>query len=155
MDKEAIIEIDGKRHRVTIHEATEGKVKRWRANKDSSYWRVSNRGNVMPYYEFYDAFSDWGIQTRNYFKTKEEAEHELHRITTVNKIRDRIEELNDGWVADVTDVKYYVVNTFTDGISVRGCNNFLSAPKWMYFKSEEIGKTLIEEFGDDLKLLFE
>ncbi len=153
MNKEAIIEIDGKRHRVTIHEAIEDKINRWRAEEHGEYWGIDVDGNIGVEVETLTIVDDYQHLTRNYFQTKEEAKHELHRIKTVSKIRDRIEELNDGWAPELSERSFWVcINKNHFYVSA---NMTLSRPKWMYFKSEEIGETLIKEFGDDLKLLFE
>lgn len=153
MDKEAIIEMDGKRHRVTIHEAIVEKPKRWRAEKDGKYWHVSNSGRIATETETNHSVDDFQYLTRNYFQTKEEAEHELHRIKTVNKIRDRIEELNDGWWPD--DSSWHIELTSDGDVSYDSCGSYVYCSRWKLIKSPEVGKTLIEEFGDDLKLLFE
>lgn len=154
MDKEAIIEMDGKRHRVTIHEPIEEKLEKWRAEKGGKYWYAS--GVVDFHNEIGDDIDNHHHLTRNYFQTKEEAERELHRIKTINKIRDRIEELNDGWVAgDGDGYMWYFELTKGGNIDCECYKNFICRPKWMHFKSPQISKTLIEEFGDDLKLLFE
>jgi hypothetical protein len=154
MDKEAILEIDGKRHRVTIHEAIEEKPKRWRADRGGLYY-VAEVG-VAQYTESGTSVDNLNFQTRNYFRTKKEAERELHRIKTVNKIRDRIEELNDGWeVGDGDGYVWYFELTEGGNIDCECYKNLICCPKWMHFKSSAISQTLIEEFGDDLKLLFE
>ena len=47
----------------------------------------------------------------NYYQTREEAEFALERQIFITKVNDRIDELNNGWMADIrnNDAKYYIL----------------------------------------------
>lgn len=88
------------------------------------------------------------------FKTKAEAEQHLKKSMLLFKLHDWAEEQNDGWTPNWNEgeSKYFVEydSTFRslDFDSYYMINTFSKLP---YFKSEEIVKQFIEEFGEEIK----
>ena len=88
------------------------------------------------------------------FKTKGEAEQHLKEIMLLFKLHKWAEEQNGNWYPywEQSDDKFYIYyfhNTESFCVcSDWNCNTFNKLP---YFKSEEIAKQFIEEFGDEIK----
>lgn len=88
------------------------------------------------------------------FKTKEEAEQFKKEQILLLKLHKWAEEHNGGWKPDWEDSEdkyfiYYFHNSKTFSVgSDWSCNSFSKLP---YFKSEELARKFIEEFGDEIK----
>ena len=88
------------------------------------------------------------------FKTKGEAEQHLKKIMLLFKLHKWAEEQNGNWYPywEQSDDKFYIYYFYnTESFCVGSdwnCNTFNKLP---YFKSEEIAKQFIEEFGDEIK----
>ena len=88
------------------------------------------------------------------FKTKEEAEQFDKERILINRAKDWAKKYNEGWKPDWGDFSKYnhaVTYDYHEKFYVKSyCFvNFIS--KLPYFKSEEIAKQFIEEFGDEIK----
>ena len=88
------------------------------------------------------------------FKTKEEAEQFDKERILINRAKDWAKKYNEGWKPDWGDFSKYnhaVTYDYHEKFYVKSysCVNFLS--KLPYFKSEEIAKRFIEEFGEEIK----
>lgn len=88
------------------------------------------------------------------FKTKGEAEQHLKEIMLLFKLHKWAEEQNGNWYPywEQSDDKFYIyyfrnTESFCVG-SDWNCNTFNKLP---YFKSEELARKFIEEFGDEIK----
>lgn len=88
------------------------------------------------------------------FKTKEEVEqHDKERILLF-KLHKWAEEQNEGWYPDWNNgddkfsIYYYYSSESFSVCSDWNCNSFSKLP---YFKSEEIAKQFIKEFGEEIK----
>ena len=93
--------------------------------------------------------------TQNCFRTTEEAEVKRDEDLLKARILDRIDELNEGWVPDWEDSKekycpYYDYN-MKIWVVVWNCKH---QQHQFYLKSAQACQTLIDEFGDDLKVFF-
>lgn len=160
------VNINGQKVEITLTEdqikqlqSATDKPKRWRAERRNVYWMIDDMGDADDRVDVGNKYDDFRYKTRNYFKTKEEAQAHLEKINLIAEIRDRIEELNDGWTPDWNNGNedkhsiYYGQperEFFTD---VQWRSQCLE--NWKYLKSEEDTETLIKEFGDKLKVLFE
>ena len=88
------------------------------------------------------------------FKTREEAEQYDKERILLFKLHKWAEEHNEGWypVWENGDDKfsiYYFHNSESFSIcSDWSCNSFSKLP---YFKSEELAREFVEEFGDEIK----
>jgi hypothetical protein len=132
--------------------------KRWKPNLGKKYYFVSITGEAVDTYMSGGKVDNFNYHTRNIFKTKQEAEEKLKAIKKKYDIINRIEELNDGWEPD-WDNDVFKYNLTCQHFSpnhwfVTSCYGHQEHPDEFYFKSKEIGKQLISEFGDDLKYLF-
>lgn len=70
--------------------------KRWRAEKYDDYFYVNFFGNINRIKEENDESDNFLYKSRNYFKTREEAEAHLDRLNTYYDLMDLAEELNNG-----------------------------------------------------------
>lgn len=130
------------------------KVGRWKPNVWKPYFfpKVSHIAEADEYqWENDDAdnnfYKHWMV-----FKTSEEVQFYLNKQAFITKVNDRIDELNDWWVADWMDDrqnKHYIYSFksrlrshFTDSTRMDRIIN--------YMKSAEIAHKIISEFKDDL-----
>lgn len=118
------------------------------------YYFLDETGNIV-----YKALYSSNYQKKTFihglaFKTKEEAEqHDKERVLLF-KLHKWAEEHNEGWYPnwEGSDDKFYIyyfhnTESFCVG-SDWSCNSFSKLP---YFKSEELAREFIEEFGDEIK----
>ena len=89
------------------------------------------------------------------FKTEEEAEKYDRERILLFKLHKWAEEHNEGWTLDLNDYnekKYFVeYNSYYEPLEYNYCRTLNFFSKLPYFKSEEIVKQFIEEFGDEIK----
>lgn len=119
-----------------------------------NYYFLDETGNIV-----YKALYSSNYQKKTFihglaFKTKEEAEkHDKERILLF-KLHKWAEEHNEGWTPNWEDdgVKWYVTyETDRNILKINWCvccRQFIKLP---YFKSEELAREFIEEFGDEIK----
>ena len=88
------------------------------------------------------------------FETREEVEQYDKERILLFKLHKWAEEHNEGWYPnwEVSDDKFYIyyfrnTESFCVG-SDWNCNTFNKLP---YFKSEELAREFVEEFGDEIK----
>ena len=101
----------------------ENKNKRWRAKKGEKYYNVGEflkeNLKIGEYdledeefnLELNDKIDNFNYKTRNYFKTKEEAENYKEKLKTYYDLMDLADELNDGEKIDWKDgnqPKYFI-----------------------------------------------
>ena len=89
------------------------------------------------------------------FKTKEEAEQFDKERILINKLKNWAKEHNEGWTPNWEDIKeekwsvmYDDKNKELETYVNYKKQDFLKLP---YFKSEEIAREFIDEFGDEIK----
>jgi hypothetical protein len=130
--------------------------KRWRNFHDDDYYYIGDYGHIENCEESLDGVDDHRYNIGNYFETEEQAEAYRDKLIKVQAIKDRIAELNEGWEpkfkGDNCNYAFYMSG---DNINIGEWRSLQNSPKWAYFKSQEIGEQLKEEFGGDLYLLFE
>lgn len=88
------------------------------------------------------------------FKTKEEAEQFDKERILLFKMHKWAEEHNGDWTPkwEGNGVKWYVIyETDRDILKINWCVCCRQFTKLPYFKSEEIAKQFIEEFGEEIK----
>lgn len=72
------------------------KCKRLRAENHSIYYFINDYGNISFKTENHINIDDFRYKTRNYFKTREEAQEHLDNINTYYDLMNLAEELNNG-----------------------------------------------------------
>lgn len=128
-----------------------------------------NDGEKVYYISHYfGQVKEWGFNISNeadkylydiglYFDTKEEAEQFKREQTLIKKIKCYAKEQQGDWEPDwsTTNLKYYIYCsgnklqiTITNTYSV---NSFKKLP---HFKSREIARACIDEFGDEILEVF-
>lgn len=88
------------------------------------------------------------------FKTREEAEQFKKEQILLFKLHKWAEEHNEGWTPkwEGNGVKWYVMyETDRNILKINWCVCCRQFTKLPYFKSEEIAKQFIEEFGEEIK----
>lgn len=79
--------------------------KRWRAERDETYFLVNDYGDIMDTHDWEDGVDEDRYLTGNYFKTREEAQAYKEKLIATQKLTDIINEKNGSWVADWEDIK--------------------------------------------------
>lgn len=129
-------------------------------NNGKQIYYISYRSGQVKEWEFdinYEAdkyLYDIGI----YFDTKEEAEQFLKEQTLINKIKCWAKEQQGDWKPDWSnenEAKHYMGYHYEDEfiyvVTNKHCDAFLKLP---YFKSKEIVRACIDEFGDEIVEVF-
>lgn len=120
------------------------------------YYFVSELGVITLLKDvFFSAGYEKVYQRGLAFKTKEEAEQFDKERVLINKLKNWAEEHNEGWTPDwsnFNEIKRYITCKKEQGeFDVNFCRTFQHFIKLPYFKSEEIVKQFIDEFGDEIK----
>ena len=153
-NRKAVIEIDGVKYSVTIHEKVEEKTaKRWRAENGGEYWFLNTLSEIICSEEDNQNSDNFRYASGNYFKTKEEAKRYLNYILTRQKVKDRIAELNA-----LEDGEHgYIQFNRTLATESSSEIKYAFVEDWKLIKSEEMAEQLEQEFTEaELKLaLFE
>jgi len=140
------------------HDALErASRERWKPEEDQKYWSINSWGEIIPPRWQNESGHFFRYQNHNVFPSKGDAKAALDRLNKRNEILDRIEELNEGWESDWESFerKYCIHNWEDDtNFSIDHHISLRDHPSEYFFKSKEIGYQLIDEFGDDLKVLF-
>ena len=132
-------------------------------NKPDEYKHFPSKGED---YYFYTSIGAVDCNTAasddlkvNVFKTAKEADKAYNKAVAVEKIKRRLLELQGDWKPDFNDdsSKYticynYIVNSFTDEEWQRFKHYCVLIP---YMENKEIALTIINEFHEELKLIFE
>lgn len=86
------------------------------------------------------------------FKTKEEAQQFDEERILLFKLHKWAEEHNEGWKPkwNNNNINYYVAYDY-NGLTIKWSFCYREFTKLPYFKSEEIAKRFIEEFGEEIK----
>jgi hypothetical protein len=95
------------------------------------------------------------------FKTEEEAKKHFALIEAKYKVRKRIVELNEGWTPDWTpdlndgkQFKYFII-IYENKLNIDSKVATKYQPNWIYLKSRELTKQLIEELATELRIVLE
>lgn len=118
------------------------------------YIFLSENGRTGKIYSINEKWGKEVYQRGLAFKTREEAEQFDKKRILLFKLHKWAEEQNGNWYPywEQSDDKFYIYYFYnTESFCVGSdwnCNTFNKLP---YFKSEEIAKQFIEEFGDEIK----
>lgn len=102
-----------------------------------------------------DKFDEDKQRIGNYFKSDEDAKMVIKAMQIEQAIRLRRIELNDGWEPDWNDIneyKYFIYTAanYDDGLTVGLTSYSIHYSIFGYYKSKEIAKQIIEEFGKEI-----
>jgi len=131
---------------------TKPSYKRWRAEEDSCYYFINIAGSLLEVVDEHRADDNYLHASGNYFKTQEEAENHQSKTLFIQKYKDRIRELNEGWVQawSCTSQKYQLVFcSDVKEIEITSYSTEQYLESGYYFKSEAIGSQLIIEFTQE------
>ena len=143
---------------------------RWRAKKGEKYYSVGlflkenlRIGEYIPEYESFnfeqnDTIDNFNYKTRNYFKTKEEAEKYKERLKTYYDLMDLADELNNGekidWKND-KQRKYFIYYHVLDDRLYCSCATYTKNLGQIYCLDPDFQVKALEIIGEDkLKNLF-
>ena len=119
-----------------------------------NYYYTDEYGKV-DYLEGYNSSYEKNKYIRGLaFKTEEEAEKYDKERILLFKLHKWAEEHNEGWTPkwEGNGVKWYVMyETDRNILKINWCVCCRQFTKLPYFKSEEIAKQFIEEFGEEIK----
>lgn len=122
------------------------------------YYNPDEFGVIDHLEEFSTAYGENCYKRGLAFKTTEEAEQYDKERILLFKFHKWAEEHNEGWTPDLKDYnekKYFVeYNSYYEPLGYNYCRTLNLFSKLPYFKSEEIVKQFIEEFGDEIKEVF-
>lgn len=152
--KKQISELQSKVAKLENEKKQENKKenKRWRTETGNEYFCVDDYGDVISHHENNTMSDNYRYKTRNYFKTKEEAEEYQEIINTYYDLMDLAEELNNGekidW-CDKTQRKYDIhfdlrTNKLDDGYAL-----MLKSIGQIYCLNINFKEKAIEKIGED------
>ena len=118
------------------------------------YYNPDEFGVIDHLEEFSTAYGENCYKRGLAFKTTEEAEQYDKERILLFKIHKWAEEHNKGWIPDWKDCydKFYI--TYHHGLDwFKICSNMRANAfnKLPYFKSEELAREFIEQFGEEIK----
>ena len=131
-------------------------------NKPDEYKHFPSKGDEYYYYTSIGTLcsntaADYELRV-NVYKTEEEADKAYNKAVAVEKIKRRIVELQGDWKPDFNDDSQKKCT-----IRHNDENNSFTCDEWYrvkhcvlipYMKSEEITNIIINEFNEELKLIF-
>jgi hypothetical protein len=154
--KEIAVDIDEKSLEACI---VKPEYKRWRAEVGGKYFYNNICGDTWIDSENSHPMDEDRYFRGNYYRTKEEGEAADKSNVTLQKIKDRIAELNEGWKPDWKDEyekKWYIwFDRENKRFCVDVCCQSQTSHNDYILESIEVAEKIISEFGDDLKVLFE
>ena len=131
-------------------------------NKPDEYKHFPSKGDEYYYYTSIGTLcsntsADYELRV-NVYKTEEEADKAYKKAVAVEKIKRRIVELQGDWKPDFNDIsiKYTIYydhedNSFAD----EGWQKIKQCVLIPYMENKEIVLTIINEFHEELKLIFD
>lgn len=132
-------------------------------NKLDKYKHFPSKGDEYYYYTSIgtvcsNTSADYELRV-NAYRTEKEADNAYNKAVAIEKIKRRLLELQGDWKPDFNDDsnKYticynYIINSFTDEEWQRFKHYCVLIP---YMENKEIALTIINEFHEELKLIFE
>lgn len=131
---------------------------RCRAEKDEAYFCISTGGYINRYTEDFFDVDDFRHQTRNYFKTREEAQKHLDNINTYYELMNLAEELNNEKKIDWNNYeqeKYYLFYDYEDKTVCQNWTRFSKEVGQIYCLDENFLDKALERIGKErLEKLF-
>lgn len=141
--------------KIKLEEKAEKKPYEVKVPEDiENYYTLDGYGKVYSLKGFSMNYTRCQYERGLAFKTREQAEQFKKEQILLFKMHKWAEEHNEGWKLNWEDEneKYYISYHVQDKILgiflTRYYNDFRKLP---YFKSEEIAKQFIEEFGEEIK----
>lgn len=120
-----------------------------------NYYTIDIDGSIEGLYGYTNEIRVLFYQRGLAFKTKKEAEQHFKKSMLLFKMHKWAEEYNEDWTPDLKDYnekKYFVeYNSYYEPLEYNYCRTLNLFSKLPYFKSEEIVKQFIEEFGEEIK----
>ena len=119
------------------------------------YYYVDDLGFIKPCVDL-NISTQWKLYIRGLaFKTREEAEQFDKERILINKFKDWAKEHQGDWTPDwsnFNETKRYITCKKEQGeFDMNFCRTFRHFIKLPYFKSVEIAKQFIDEFGEEIK----
>ena len=131
-------------------------------NKPNEYRHFPGNGDEYYYYTSAGTLcsnigTDYKLRV-NVYRTEKEADNAYNKAVAIEKIKRRLLELQGDWKPDFNDdsSKYticynYIVNSFTD----EEWQRFKHCVLIPYMENKKTALTIINEFHEELKLIFE
>lgn len=121
-----------------------------------NYYYVSESGDIDLVEDVFHDIDYEGLYQRGLaFKTREEAEQFDKERILINKLKNWAKEHQGDWTPDwsnFNETKRYITCKKEQGeFDMNFCRTFRHFIKLPYFKSVEIAKQFIEEFGEEIK----
>ncbi len=120
-------------------------------------WYIDNHGTFSGYDYYATSVDKIFYKTGLLFDTREEAEQFIKEQTLIKKIKCWTKEQQGDWKPDWDndEIKYFVVYDNRYGsLGIDFYKTIYTFSKLPYFKSEEIAKACIDEFGDEILEVF-
>lgn len=121
-------------------------------------WYIDNHGTFSGYDYYATSVDKIFYKTGLLFDTKEEAEQFLKEQTLIKKIKCWTKEQQGDWKPNWNNenegkhyIGYHYEDKFIYVVTNKSCDSFLKLP---YFKSKEITRACIDEFGDEILEVF-
>lgn len=132
---------------------------RWRGEYMEDYYLIDDSGEILCDDDEGTNIDDFRFNTRNYFKTEEEAEKVLNKTLIYNKLKDLALKLNNGTPVDWSNGSQQKFYIYYDNQTNRLDYGFHSTYKdigAIYSLDPEFLEVAIDEIGEeDLLKLFE
>ena len=130
----------------------ETKTKVWKPKKGDKYFFISSRLEVVKFNNQEDSVDKKVINSGNYFKTKEEAQHMVEKLKVIKELQDFAIENRDEEISWDEDSRYKFSIYFDyrlESIRVNWTTVAHDSPFNLYFTSLEIAKEAIKTIGED------
>ena len=136
----------------------EKSCKRWRAKLRENYYCVGKTGDIVILTDEFGGYDNFAYQTRNYFKTREEAQRHLDNINTYYDLMDLAEELNEGEEIDwenLHQIKYSITYDTDDKKIFSTSNNVIKNLGRIYCLNKNFLEVAKQKIGEErLESLF-
>lgn len=130
----------------------EKSCKRWKANFGDTYFFISSMGEISIGVNTKHFGDNFRYKTRNYFKTKAEAQRHLDNINTYYDLMDLAEELNKGKEIDWTNfnqLKYKIAFDYTTESLICESCLFIKQLNQIYCLDEDFLEIALEKIGKE------
>lgn len=130
----------------------ETKSKVWKPKKGDKYFFISSRLEVVKFNNQEDSVDKKVINSGNYFKTKEEAQHMIEKLKVIKELQDFAIENRDeeiSWDED-SRYKFYIYFDYKwKMIRITWATVAHGSPFNIYFASEKAIHDAIDSIGED------
>lgn len=124
-----------------------------------TYWYISDC-DVLIQFDWFDEYNQSMYDYGNIYQTEDEAIKARDIQLAKTRVKRAIAKANDGWEpewGEDRNIKYSIrLESIGDSIIlvISDTRCVKNRPNWMYMKSEEIAKQILEEYKEDLELIF-